>query len=100
MDKSPTLVELIDALRGDVDSLREANAANWLRGFSRPSDLPETRCEAGFSAMITGSGKIQFSGAAEWLEAAVDRRFPRKWIADYSSNLSCRTFPSVAAARH
>ncbi|MDT7578640.1 MAG: hypothetical protein QOH17_4973, partial [Pseudonocardiales bacterium] len=27
MDKSLTLMELIDALRGDVDSLRAANAA-------------------------------------------------------------------------
>jgi hypothetical protein len=27
MEKSPTLAELIDALRGDVDSLRAANAA-------------------------------------------------------------------------
>jgi hypothetical protein len=51
-------------------------------GFLGPPNLPESRCKAGFSASVPGSGKIQFSGGLEWLEAAMGRRFPRNWVSD------------------
>src|SRR3954469_22860696 len=75
-------------------------AQQLVAGFSGPPNLPESRREAGFSAAVPGSGKIRFSGGLEWLEAVVGKRFPRNWVSDCLNNLSCRTCPSVAAARH
>src|SRR3954454_20809660 len=48
---------------------RELSRLQLVAGFFGPSKSPESRREAGFSAAVPGSGKIQFSGGLEWLEA-------------------------------
>src|SRR4051794_8264430 len=68
-------------------------------GFFGPPKSPESRREAGFSAAVPGSGKIQFSGGLEWLEAAVGKRFPRNWGSDCLNNLSYRTYPPAAVGQ-
>ena len=75
-------------------------AQQLVAGFSGPPSLPESRREAGFSAAVPGSGRIQFSGGPEWREAVAGKRFPRNWISGCLNNLSCRTCPSAAVGRH
>ncbi len=48
-----------------------------------------------FSAGAAEPGSVQLSGGSEWLEANAGRRFPRNWVSERLSNLSCRVFPAV-----
>ena len=71
---------------------------HMVAGFSGPPTLPESRRRAGSSASAPGSGRNQFSGGPEWLEAAVGKRFRRNWVSHCLSNLSCRIFRRPAWA--
>jgi hypothetical protein len=68
-------------------------------GFSRRENLATSGGGPGFSVGSIQPGKVQLSGGAEWLEARVGKRFPRNWGRRSLSNLSCRTFLSVAVVR-
>ena len=73
--------------------------AQLVVGFSRREDLVTSGGGPGFSVGSIQPGKVQLSGGAEWLEARVGKRFPRNWGRRSLSNLSCRTFLSVAVVR-
>src|SRR4051812_28180389 len=88
------------ALTPEIERMPKVKLPTIGCGFSGLSSLPESRREAGFSAAVPGSGRIQFSGGLEWLVAAVDKRFPRNWISGCLNNLSCHTFPPAAVGQH
>src|SRR5215211_6492167 len=88
------------AVRSRGDQKGPPDDRQLVAGFSGSPNLPETRGRSWFSTAARGSGKSQFSGGPEWLEAAMGERFLRNWVSHCLNDLSGLTFPSAAAARH
>src|ERR1700733_15574056 len=85
--------------RQNVPFVLHVKAVQLVVGFSRRENLATSGGGPGFSVGSIQPGKVQLSGGAEWLEARVGKRFPRNWGRRSLSNLSCRTFLSVAVVR-